>query len=114
LYIGFALIVSVVLAYLLMTLTLRLVRWTNVDRVNMALGTLVILTVGLLVFHYSSHSVGLEIGLRSSVLIDIPYDYLERGSRGLLALLPYAVACISPLVVFPALLRFHDGRHPAH
>lgn len=96
-YILFAALCSL-LVYTILLLALPTVRRSAVQR-GIAVGSLVALLAGLAIFNLASRLVGIDLGPFQAVSYNIPDDYLASGAIGLLALVPYALACLSPALI---------------
>lgn len=103
-YVLFAILVSLLL-YAVVLLTLRLAHRSTVQSRGVALGSLITVVAGLVLFNLSSRAVGIDLGPLRAVSYSIPDDYLARSAQGVLALIPYALACLSPALVLALLGR---------
>ncbi len=98
-YILFAILTSL-LTYGLLVTMLHLIRPVVGRLRHLALGSLLLLITALVVFRITSWAVGIDLGPGHTVSYDIPGDYLAKGVTGLLALIPYTLACLSPILAY--------------
>lgn len=94
-YVLFA-VVSSLLVYALLLLLLRRGGQTTVHAGRVAVLSVLVLAAGLVVFNFASRAAGIDLGPFRPVSYNIPGDYLALGPLGILALVPYALACLSP------------------
>ena len=97
-YVLFAILVSLLL-YAVVLLSPRLAHRSTVQSRGVALGSFITIAAGLILFNLSSRAVGIDLGPFRAVSYSIPDDYLARGALGVLALIPYALASLSPALV---------------
>lgn len=100
-YVLFAVLCSL-LIYAMLLAGLRMARQSALHR-RVALGSFIVLAVGVAAFNLTSRAVNVDLGPFRSVTYSIPEDYVARGGLGLLALVPYAVACLSPVLTLALL-----------